>query len=109
MKLQNQKDHKWNQWFAGLIDADGYFYINQKKEISFELTTHISDARIVYNIKNQLKAGSVKEVEQKQTKWNKNRPYRVKQRAIIIDIVHRINGPMLHNQRPVQSLLIDMH
>jgi hypothetical protein len=29
-----------NQWFSGLIDAGGYF-ISIKKEISFELTTHI--------------------------------------------------------------------
>ena len=46
--------------FTGLIDSDGYFYINKNIEISFELTTHISDARIVYKIKNQLKAASVK-------------------------------------------------
>ncbi len=108
MKLQNQKDQKWNQWFAGLIDGDGYFYINQKKEISFELTTHISDARIVYNIKNQLKAGSVK-----LRSGTKSIRYRVKQRAIIVDIVHRINGK-LHNftrygQLKIVCQLLNIH
>jgi ubiquinol-cytochrome c reductase cytochrome b subunit len=91
MPLQNKKSkiksQKWNQWFAGLIDGDGYFYINKKMEISFELTSHISDARIVYDIKNQLKAGSVK-----LRSGSNSIRYRVKQRAIILDIVHRVNG-----------------
>lgn len=94
MKLQNkkdQKDQKWDEWFAGLIDGDGYFYINRKTEISFELTTHIYDARIVYDIKKKLKAGSVK-----LRSGTKSIRYRVKQRAIIVDIVHRINGK-IHN------------
>lgn len=82
-----EKSQKWDQWFAGLIDGDGCFYINQQKEISFELTTHTSDARIVYNIKNQLKAGSVK-----LRSGSNSIRYRVKQRATILDIVHRING-----------------
>lgn len=97
-KSKYQKDHRWDQWFAGLIDGGGYFYISKTNEISFEFTTHIYDARIVYDIKNKLKAGSVK----LRNGTNKIR-YRVKQRSIVIHIVHRINGK-LHNSKRCEQL-----
>jgi len=57
----NTHDEKWNQWFAGLTDGDGCFYISKKdRSISFEVTTHTTDARVLYDIKNKFKAGSVK-------------------------------------------------
>nr|YP_009538405.1 hypothetical protein Capsosi_063 [Capsosiphon fulvescens]AWX64094.1 hypothetical protein Capsosi_063 [Capsosiphon fulvescens] len=91
---KKKKCQKWNQWFAGLIDGTGCFYINKKNEISFELTAHITDARIVYDIKNKLKAGSVK-----LRSGSNNIRYRVKQHAIILDIVNRINGKVRNSIR----------
>lgn len=91
--------NKWNEWFAGLIDGDGCFYINKKEQtISFELTTHISDSRVVRNIKNNLKAGSVK------LRSNSNGVrYRVKAKSVIIDIVKRVNGK-LYNPTRIEQL-----
>lgn len=81
-------DSKWNQWFAGFTDGDGCFYINKKeKNVSFELTTHITDARVLYNIKNKLKAGSVK-----LRSGSNSIRYRVKQKPVILEIVQRLNG-----------------
>lgn len=37
----SQKNIIWDQWFAGIVDGDGYFYIKDNKEITFELTTAI--------------------------------------------------------------------
>lgn len=92
-------DSKWNQWFAGLVDGDGCFYFNKKeKNISFELTTHTTDARVLYNIKNKLKAGSVK-----LRSGSNSIRYRVKQKQIIIDIVKRLNG-RLYNPIRVNQL-----
>ncbi len=85
------KNSNWNQWFAGVIDGDGCFYINKEKQISFELTTALSDARIVYDIKNKLKSGTVKP-----RSGSLSIRYRVKQRPAIIDIIHRVNGK-IHN------------
>lgn len=89
---------KWNEWFAGLTDGDGCFYINKnEKSISFELTTHITDSRIVRNIKNILKGGSVK----LRSHSNSIR-YRVKKKSVIIDIVNRLNGKLYNPARVEQ-------
>lgn len=81
-------DSKWNQWFAGLTDGDGCFYINkQEKSVSFEITTHTTDARVLYNIKNKLKAGSVKP-----RSGSHSTRYRVKKKSVILEIVQRLNG-----------------
>jgi len=92
------KTNKWNEWFAGLTDGDGYFYINKKEQsISFELTTHMSDSRVLRDIKNTLKAGSIK------LRANTNGiRYRVKQKSVIIDIVNRLNGK-LHNPTRIEQ------
>nr|QUO99181.1 putative LAGLIDADG homing endonuclease [Oedogonium sp. HN1801B] len=85
---------RWNEWLAGIIDGDGYFYFNKKeKSVSFEVTTHITDAKILYNIKNILGGGSVKLRANTQSMR-----YRVKERKILTDIINRINGK-LYNQR----------
>jgi hypothetical protein len=88
-------EEKWNQWFAGLTDGDGCFVISQKeKTISFEITAHVSDARLLYNIKNKLKAGTVK-----LRSGSNSVRYRIKQKAIIFDIVRKLNGKLYHPER----------
>lgn len=92
------KKEQWNIWFAGLTDGDGCFYINRKeKSVSYELTTHISDARVVYDIKNKLKAGSVKLRSNSQSIR-----YRVKAKEVICDIVNRLNGRLFNPVRIAQ-------
>lgn len=91
-------EHKWNQWFAGLTDGDGSFYINTKeKSVSFELTTHITDARMLYMLKNKLKAGQVKLRSNSQSVR-----YRIKQKNSILDIIARLNGKLRNPARIVQ-------
>nr|YP_009184754.1 putative LAGLIDADG homing endonuclease [Oogamochlamys gigantea]ALO62840.1 putative LAGLIDADG homing endonuclease [Oogamochlamys gigantea] len=91
----NRKEEQWNNWLAGIVDGDGYFYINKKeKSISFEITTHTCDAKVLYQIKNKLKAGSVK------ARSNSNSVrYRVKQKDIILVIVNKLNGRLYHKPR----------
>lgn len=95
MSIINPKDERWNQWLAGLTDGDGCFYLNQKeKSVSFEVTTHTTDVRILRNIKNTLKAGTVKLRSNSQSVR-----YRVKQQAVILDIVNRLNGKLCNKAR----------
>ena len=85
---------RWNEWLAGIVDGDGSFYFNKKeKSVSFEVTTYITDAKVLYNIKNKLGGGSIKFRANTQSTR-----YRVKERKILIDILNRINGK-LYNQR----------
>lgn len=88
---------KWNQWFAGLTDGDGCFYVSKKdKNVSYEITTHITDARVLYFIKNKLKAGSIRV-----RSGSKSVRFRVKQKNVILDIVQRLNGKL---QNPVRCI-----
>lgn len=95
-KIKNKKVD-WNEWFAGIVDGDGCFYINKQKQISFEITTHTSDSRILYNIKNKLKGGSVK-----LRSGSNSVRFRVKQNSTIVDIVTRLNGKLKNSNRVKQ-------
>jgi hypothetical protein len=102
MNTNNKQSEKWNEWFAGLTDGDGFFYINDRENsISFELTTHVTDSRVVYNIKNELKAGSVH-----LRSGSESVRYRVKKRAVIIDIANRLNGKLYNPVRLDQFLKV---
>ncbi len=94
----NTNKEKWNNWFAGLTDGDGCFYINKREgSISYEITTHVTDVRVVQILKHELKGGSVK------PRGNyKAVRYRVKAKEIILDIVHRLNGK-LHNPTRIEQ------
>lgn len=96
--MNKNLEEKWNQWFAGLTDGDGCFYINKKeKSISYELTVHIFDSRVVYDIKNKLKAGSVHKRSNSQSIR-----YRVKATEVIKNIVDRLNGRLYNEARVKQ-------
>jgi hypothetical protein len=97
-----QDDASWNEWLAGLTDGDGCFYINKKdKSISFEVTTHLTDARVLYELKKKLGAGTVT------LRSNANAVrYRIKQKHVIIDIVHRINGKLYNPARLTQFITV---
>lgn len=101
MTTQNiLKNEKWNEWFAGLTDGDGCFCINNKeKSVSFELTTHITDIRVVNEIKNKLKAGSVRKRSN-----SESIRYRVKAKNTVIDILNRVNGKLFNPARIPQFL-----
>lgn len=86
--------NRWNEWFAGITDGDGCFYINKKNELSFEVTTTTTDIRILSSIKNTLKGGSIKA-----RSGSKSVRYRVKAKKIIADIVNRVNGKLYDSKR----------
>lgn len=54
----------WNQWFAGLIDGDGCFYISKQNQPSLEITVTSEDQHMLQQIKSRvggivkLRAGS---------------------------------------------------
>lgn len=94
----NMHEERWNQWFAGLTDGDGCFYINKKENtISFEVTTHTTDVRVLYDIKNKLKTGSVKLRSNTQSVR-----FRVKNKEAILNIVNRLNGKLYNKARVAQ-------
>lgn len=90
--------NKWNQWFAGVMDGDGYFYINKKENsVSLEIITDIFCVKVLYSIKQVLGGGSVKLRSN-----SKSVRYRVKKSEIIIDALKRINGKLYNKRRLAQ-------
>lgn len=90
----------WNEWLAGVVDGDGCFYINKKKNsISFEVTTHITDIRVVTNIKNILKVGAVKKRSNSQSVR-----FRIKTKGAVFDILNKLNGKLYNPARVTQFI-----
>ena len=98
INTKDTKDERWNKWLAGLTDGDGCFYLSKKeKSVSFEVTTHTTDARMLRDVKNTLKGGTIKLRSNSQSVR-----YRVKQQAIILDLVNRLNGKLYNKARVEQ-------
>lgn len=84
----------WDYWFAGLIDGDGCFYINKQNEVSLEITTHVFDEKVLNNVKDTLKGGSVKLRSNSQSVR-----YRVKAKPIVYNVLQRVEGKILNSVR----------
>ena len=95
--IKNRQNEKWNEWFAGITDGDGYFYINKKNEISYEVTTHTTDFRILTDIKNTLKGGTIHS-----RSGSNSMRYRVKEKRVLQNIVSRVNGKLCNKNRLAQ-------
>lgn len=91
------EQQQWNAWFAGLVDGDGYFYINKQNQISFELTVPVCDLKLLSNIKQKLNGGSIKI-----RSGSNSVRYRVKNQSILRNIVNRLNGQLYNPIRLTQ-------
>jgi len=100
--LKNTSE-KWNQWLAGIIDGDGYFYIDKKKTARFELTVGLSDEHVLQQIKNyypgslKLRAGA------------KAIRLRISQKQVLKDLLIAINGKIRYPKRLKQFELLCDH
>lgn len=91
-------DQKWDEWFAGVTDGDGSFVISRKENtVSLEITTHATDIRALYTIKNKLKGGRVKP-----RSGSNSFRFRVKEKSIILKVVERLNGKLYNPVRVEQ-------
>jgi len=91
-----QKQVKWNQWLAGLIDGDGCFLVSTKGYPSLEITAHSKDFWIMSQIKQHY-GGSLKA----RAGLNGVR-YRLHHREGILQLCADVNGWIRHPVRTVQ-------
>jgi len=77
---------KFNQWFAGIIDGDGYFALSKKGYAALEITMDIRDAQCLYKIKNTF-GGSIKLLG-----GAKALRYRLHNKAGILKVIAAVNG-----------------
>lgn len=79
----------FNQWLAGLIDADGYIYYNSKiNVITIEITMATQDCLALKAIKERYGGSINKRTGSQSYRW------RISSRKIVIKILQSINGDL---------------
>ena len=92
----NEISLKFRQWFAGLVDGDGYLYVNSKGMVGFELTLPSEDEKVLRIIQNKFGGnihprGGLKAIR-----------YRTQKREVLCKIVNCLNGLVINNIRLTQ-------
>lgn len=84
--IRNESYQTFFEWLAGLLDADGGFYISRDKYVSCEITMHEKEIQTLYFIKSQI-GGSVTPRKNKQAfRW------RLHKKVPLIPLMHELNG-----------------
>jgi len=90
------KDNHWYDWLAGLIDGDGYFALSKKGYAALEITTHMYDAKCLYEIKQKL-GGSIK-----RRSGVKAVRYRLHNYKGLLFVLENLNGRIRNPKRQIQ-------
>jgi hypothetical protein len=92
----SDKDLKFKQWLAGLIDGDGCFSLSKKGYASLEITMDIRDERALQAVKN-VYGGSIK------LRSNaKALRYRLHHKEGLLCLINDVNGHIRNPNRLVQ-------
>ena len=96
LNLGSNKDNKFKEWLAGLIDGDGSFQMTKKGSASLDITMNIRDEHALQIIKN-VYGGSIKLVS------NANAlRYSLRHKQGFLTLVHDVNGKIRNSYRLMQ-------
>ena len=101
--IQDQSNQNWNQWLAGVIDGDGYFYIDTKNIARCEITVGIDDEYMLQKIKNKI-PGSCK-----LRSGAKAIRLRISSKEAMKNLVERVNGEIRYQVRQKQFEIVCNH
>jgi hypothetical protein len=79
-------DIKFNQWLAGLIDADGHFHCTKKGSASLKIVMYVKDKSALYEIKHKY-GGSVKSIA-----GSNALKYKIQDTKGLINLINDVNG-----------------
>ena len=79
-------DIKFNQWLAGLIDADGHFHCTKKGSASLKIIMYVKDKSALYEIKHKY-GGSVKSIA-----GSNALKYKIQDIRGLINLINDVNG-----------------
>jgi Cytochrome C and Quinol oxidase polypeptide I/LAGLIDADG endonuclease len=94
--FNSNKNNKFYEWLAGLIDGDGSFLLNKQGYASLEITMDIRDEHALQIIKN-VYGGSIK----LRSGANALR-YRLHHKSGLLSLINDINGNIRNSKRLVQ-------
>nr|QNH92711.1 hypothetical protein [Wolfiporia cocos] len=92
----SDKDSKWREWLAGLIDGDGSFQLSKKGYASLEITMDIRDEHALQVIKNKY-GGSIK-----LRSGAKALRYRLHHKKGLLALINDVNGQIRNSNRLLQ-------
>lgn len=95
-KADLQNPHKFDEWLAGLIDADGCFLQSKKGYASLEITKDLRDKKALFSIKQKY-GGSVK-----QKSGSKAMRYRKHHKEGLLSLINNVNGKIRNPIRLLQ-------
>lgn len=95
-KQAQENPNKFNEWLAGLIDADGCFILSKKGYASLEITMDIRDKKALFLIKQKF-GGSVK-----LRSGSKTMRYRLHHKEGLINLIKNVNGNIRNPIRLLQ-------
>ena len=96
INLNYNKNKKFNQWLAGLIDADGCFQLSKKGYASLEITMDIRDEHALQIVKN-VYGGSIK-----LRSGAHALRYRLHHKLGLLKLINDVNGEIRNSHRLVQ-------
>jgi ubiquinol-cytochrome c reductase cytochrome b subunit len=73
-------------WLAGLIDADGGFYVSRDRYVSCEITMHENEIQTLHWIKRSLGGSITPRTKKKAVRW------RLHRRDSLEHLLHNVNG-----------------
>jgi hypothetical protein len=85
-KKDLENPHKFQEWLAGLIDADGCFTLSKKGYAALEITKDIRDKKALYLIKQKY-GGSIKLRSGARAKR-----YRLHHKEGLLKLIRDLNG-----------------
>ena len=100
---QKQSTTEWNQWLAGLIDGDGYFYVDTKNIARCEITVGIDDEYMLQKIKNKIPASLKLRAGAKAVRL------RISSQESMKKLIERVNGEIRYEVRQKQFQIVCKH
>ena len=100
---QKQSTRNWNQWLAGLIDGDGYLYVDKQNIARCEITVGIDDEYMLQKIKNII-PGSLK-----LRSGTKAVRLRISSKESMLNLIERVNGEIRYHVRQKQLQIVCNH
>lgn len=80
------ESYQFNQWLAGLLEADGGIYISKQGYVSCEITMHEKEVQTLYYIKSICGGSVTPRIKTRAFRW------RVHKKQSILNLVDRLNG-----------------
>ena len=93
---ENNKNMKFYEWLAGVIDGDGCFLVSKKGYCSLEIVTQLRDKKILYQIKQKF-GGAVKLFS-----GDNHLRYRLHHKTGLLNLIKAVNGLIRNPVRMLQ-------